>query len=130
MSRLTKWCVALLPMVATAVDAQSSANRPDFTGVWAIYRGQPAPPAAGPLVLKPEFAKPYEAQRAAQAEANQRGEQLVNASVQCVPYGVPNMMSVAIYPVEFIQTPKQVTIVAEAFSEVRRVYLDQPQAKI
>ncbi len=48
----------------------------------------------------------------------------------CVPYGVPTMMSVAIYPVEIIQTPKQVTIIAEAFSEVRRVYMDRPQAKI
>src|SRR5258707_1136111 len=107
MARLSKWCFVLLPLAALPVDEQPGANRPDFTGVWAIYRGQPAPPAAGPLVLKPEFAKPYEAQRAAQAEANQRGEQLANGSVQCVPYGVPTMMSVAVYPVEFIQTRKQ-----------------------
>ena len=40
------------------------------------------------------------------------------------------MMSIAIYPVEFIQTPKQVTIISEAFSEVRRVYMDRPQAKL
>ena len=81
-------------------------------------------------MLKPEYAKPYEARRAAEAAANQRGEQLANASVQCVPYGVPAMMSVAVYPVEIIQTPKQVTIISEAFSEVRRVYMDKPQAKI
>jgi hypothetical protein len=37
---------------------------------------------------------------------------------------------VAVYPVEFIQTAKQVTIISEAFSEVRRVYLDRPQAPI
>jgi hypothetical protein len=127
---LKDWCLALLPLTAMAVEAQSTANRPDLTGVWAIYRGAPTPPAASVLVLKPEYAKPYEAQRAAQAEANQRGEQLANASVQCVPYGVPNMMSVAVYPVEFIQTPKQVTIISEAFSEVRRVYLDRPQNPI
>src|SRR5208337_37546 len=60
----------------------------------------------------------------------QRGEQLDNSSARCIPYGVPTMMSVAIYPVEFIQTPKQVTIISEAFSEVRRVYMDRPQAKI
>ena len=126
-------CVALLP-VAGIVEAQPAANHPDLTGVWGIYRGDRgadpklAPPAAGPLVLKPEYAKPYEARRAAEAESNQRGEQLANASVQCVPYGVPNMMSVAVYPVEMIQTPSQVTIISEAFSEVRRVYLDRPQA--
>ena len=48
----------------------------------------------------------------------------------CVPYGMPSMMSVAVYPVEIIQAPKQITIVAEAFSEVRRVYTDRPQMKI
>lgn len=118
---------------AIAVQAQS---KPDLAGVWGQYRGgrgadaKLAPPAATPLLLKPEYAKPYEARRAAEAAANQRGEQLANASVQCVPYGVPNMMSVAVYPVEIIQTPKQVTIISEAFSEVRRVYLDRPQEKI
>ena len=40
------------------------------------------------------------------------------------------MMSVASYPVEIIQTPKQVTIVSEAFNEVRRVFLDRPQLQI
>ena len=39
------------------------------------------------------------------------------------------MMQVAVYPMEFIQTPKQVTIIAEAFSEVRRIYIGKPQAK-
>ena len=74
--------------------------------------------------------KPYEARRAAEAAANSRGEPLPNASSSCVPYGVPSMMSVAVYPIEIIQTPKQVTIIAEAFSEVRRVYMDKPQLKI
>jgi hypothetical protein len=37
------------------------------------------------------------------------------------------MMSVASYPVEILQTSGQITIITEAFSEVRRVYLDQPQ---
>src|SRR5581483_6124151 len=101
-----------------------------------IYRGGPgadpkfAAPPPTPLVLKPEYDKPYQAKRAAEAEAAKRGEQLASTGAQCIPYGVPVMMSVAIYPVEFIQTPKQVTIISEAFSEVRRVYMDRPQAKI
>jgi hypothetical protein len=37
---------------------------------------------------------------------------------------------VASYPAEFIQTPKQITIVTEAFSEVRRVYMNVPQSNI
>jgi hypothetical protein len=125
----------MLGMIPVAAVAQS-AKTPDFTGVWGTFQagrgGDPklAPPAATPLVLKPEYAKPYEARRAQEAEANQRGEQLANASVACVPYGVPTMMSVAVYPVEMIQTPKQITIISEAFSEVRRVYLDRPQASL
>jgi len=109
---------------------------PEFGGVWGIYRGGPgadpkiAPPPASPLALKPEYAKPYEARRAAEAAANSRGEPLATASSSCVPYGMPSMMSVAIYPIEIIQTPKQVTIIAEAFSEVRRIYMEKPQLKI
>src|SRR5882762_3192136 len=71
-----------------------------------------------------------QARRAAETEANRRGEPLATGSSLCVPYGVPSMMSVAVYPVEFIQTPKQITAIAEALSEVRRIYLDRPQAKI
>jgi hypothetical protein len=123
-----------LLVLSLSADAQST-KQADLGGIWGPYRGgrgadaKFAPPAASPLVLKPEFAKPYEARRAAEAEANQRGEQLANSSAQCIPYGMPTMMQVALYPIEIIQTPKQVTIVSEAFSEVRRVYLDRPQAK-
>jgi hypothetical protein len=120
----------------TALLPAQPAKTPDFTGAWAPFSGgrggdpKIAPPPAGQLVLKPEYAKPYEARRAAEAEAAKRGEQLATAGAQCIPYGVPTMMAVAVYPVEFIQTAKQVTIISEAFSEVRRVYLDRPQAPI
>jgi hypothetical protein len=128
--------LTLLAGMSIAVEAQTQAAHPDLTGVWDPFRGgrgadaQYAPPPAGPLVLKPEYAKPYAAKRAAETEAAKRGEQLANPSSQCVPYGMPTMMSVAIYPVEIIQTSRQVTIISEAFSEVRRVYLDRPQAKL
>jgi len=128
--------IALGGVFSIVALAQSPAEPPDLTGVWAVYRGarggdpKLAPIEAGPLALKPEYAKPYEARRAAEAEANKRGEQLANGSALCIPYGVPTMMSVAIYPVEIIQTPRQVTIISEAFSEVRRLYLDRPQEKL
>jgi hypothetical protein len=117
-------------------NGQAPANHPDLNGAWGQYRAgrgadpKLAPPPATPLVLKPEYAKAYEARRAADAEASKRGEPVATASSSCIPYGVPSMMSVAVYPIEILQTPKQVTIIAEAFSEVRRIYLDKPQAKI
>jgi len=130
------WFAALLAIAPGAALAQSAAAHPDLTGIWGIYRGGPGsdpkfrPPAATPLLLKPQYQKPYEEHRAKEAAAAKLGEQLANTSAECIPYGVPTMMSVAIYPVEIIQTNKQVTIISEAFSEVRRVYLDRPQAKL
>ena len=115
---------------------QSATNPPDLTGVWGIYRGgrgadpKFAAPPASPLAIKAEYAKAYEARRAIEADAAKRGEQLDTPGVRCVPYGFPGMMQVAVYPVEFIQTAKQITVVGEAFSEVRRIYLDRPQEKI
>ena len=40
------------------------------------------------------------------------------------------MMAVASYPVEILETAGQITMIAEAFSEVRRVFMDQPQLPI
>ncbi len=130
---LAFWSAVFLAGVA---HGQSKTSVPDFSGAWGPYRGgrgadpKLAPPPATPLALKPEYAKAYEARRAAEAAANSRGEPLPNPSSSCVPYGMPSMMSVAVYPIEIIQTPTQATIIAEAFSEVRRVYIDKPQLKI
>jgi hypothetical protein len=121
---------------ARPADPPVPAAQLDLTGVWGPYRAEresdPAllPPPAGPVVLKPEYAKQWEARRAAEADAIRRGESPGSPATLCVPYGMPRMMSVAIYPVEIIQTAKRITIVTEAFSEVRRVYLDRPQARI
>ena len=108
----------------------------DLSGVWAPYRGgrgaDPAlnPPPPSPIVLKAPYAKPYETRRATEDEAAKRGEPLATAAVSCVPYGMPRMMAVALYPVEIIQRADQITLITEAFSEVRRVYMNQPQLPI
>ncbi len=125
---------AVLALSTTAAHAQSTT--PPIGGVWTPFgagRGADpklAPPPAGPLVLKPEYAKPYEARRIADAEATKRGEPPASAAVLCSPYGMPRMMAVAIYPIEILQTPGQITIVTEAFSEVRRIFMNQPQLPI
>jgi hypothetical protein len=131
--RLVSALFLALPVIGFT---QSATNPPDITGVWGIYRAgrgadpKFAAPPPSPLAIKPEYAKAYEARRAIEADAAKRGEQLDTPGVRCVPYGFPGMMQVAVYPVEFIQTAKQITVVGEAFSEVRRIYLDRPQEKI
>src|SRR5277367_6738696 len=105
---------------------------PDLSGVWSPSRatGPGAPAPAGPILLKPGYKEPYEARRALEREATARGEQLAAPGSLCSPYGMPTMMQVAVYPMELIQTPKQVTVIAEAFSEVRRIYMGKPQAPL
>lgn len=131
------WLALCLLLVSGVAYAQ--APKPDLTGTWGPYRGARGargtpdplgPVAAGAPALKPQYAKDYEARQAAERAATQRGEPGPTNGMLCVPYGVPTMMSVAVYPVEFIQTPKQITIISEAFSEVRRIYMDKPQTNI
>lgn len=116
--------------------APSAQSTPNLTGAWVPIGGARgaapgvAPPPATPLVLKPEFRSKYEAQRAADAEATKRGDPPPSAAVLCTPYGMPRMLSIASYPMEILQTPGQVTMITEAFSEVRRIYLDQKQLPI
>jgi hypothetical protein len=44
----------------------------------------------------------------------------------CVGYGMPlAMMSSGGYPMEIIQRPEQITIIYEAHTEVRRIYIDR-----
>jgi hypothetical protein len=126
-------CYAL----ATSAAAQApSAKPPDLSGSWGPYGGgrgadpKLAAVPASPIVVKPDYVKAYDAIRASDAEANRRGEPLASASSACLPSGMPSMMAVAVYPIEVIQTPNQVTIVAEAFMQVRRVFLDRPQLPI
>jgi len=132
-SELGGMAAAWLLTIAIAAPVSAQA---DLSGVWAPYRAgrgaDPAlnPPPPSPIVLKPPYAKPYEERRAKEDEAAKRGEPLATPAVGCVPYGMPRMMAVALYPVEIVQRPQQITMVTEAFSEVRRVYLDKPQLPI
>jgi hypothetical protein len=43
---------------------------------------------------------------------------------------MPSMMNVAVYPIEILQSPKQITIIQEAFTQVRRIFIDRKQEKI
>ncbi|MEO8100258.1 MAG: hypothetical protein ABI811_21335 [Acidobacteriota bacterium] len=123
--------ILLLLGIALRLAGQAPKPTPDISGVWSPSRatGPNAPPAPTPITLKPAYKPAYDARRAAERAANERGEQLASAGL-CSPYGMPTMMTVAVYPMEAIQTPKQITFVTEAFSEVRRVYIGKAQLPI
>jgi hypothetical protein len=112
--------------------ANSSAQRPAETGVSPALSGsgvpgaQPsngAPPVQAPAPpLKPEFLGEYTARQRLVQEATARGEPIANEDTHCLPQGMPEMM-LAIFPMEVLQTQGQLTIIQEAFNQVRRIYI-------
>ena len=118
----------------TAADWAALGKLPDFTGVWEIPLGGGAArggaganrtgggrgPAAQPS-LTPEYA----AKAKAEADARQAARAEDNLSANCLPPGMPGIMSQP-YPIEVLMTPGQVTIVIEAYTQVRHIYTDGP----
>jgi hypothetical protein len=124
--------LAVLTVAAIAyagVSAQSS-SRPDLTGSWERYRGPAGdaanPPPESPPPLTPKLLAEWQTRRAAEREADARGEPQASNVTHCIPDGVPSMMS-GPFPFEIVQNATQVNIAQEAYSQIRRIYLDKPQ---
>jgi hypothetical protein len=121
---------AALTVLATAVAAAADAPKPDFSGVWTIYR--PPGVAAGPGRGDPS-SFPHDPPFTAQAKAKiAEYRDLVTPlgltpGGACVGYGMPSaMLSSGGYPMEWIQRPEQITVIYEAHSEIRRIYIGGP----
>lgn len=102
----------------SAADWAALAKLADLGGVWEAAgggggRGRGGPPA-GPA-LTPEAAARRQARQALAAEDSQ--------TANCLPPGMPGIMGQP-YPMEFLLTPGKVTIVIEAYQQVRHIYTD------
>ena len=107
---------------------QVQANIPDITGSWERARdasipAQPQPP------LKPEYLKEWQAAVQATRQASAKGEPLADRATACLPEGMPAMMG-ATFPMEVLQSKGQVTVIEEAFTQIRRILLDRPQKAV
>jgi hypothetical protein len=125
----------------TPADWAALGKLPDFTGVWEIPLGGGAArggaarggggaaaapganrtgggraPAAVPA-LTPEYAAK------AEALAKEASKPEDNPSANCLPPGMPGIMAQP-YPIELLMTPGQLTIVIEAYTQVRHIYTD------
>jgi len=76
--------------------------------------------AAGGRGGGPSFTPQYEAMRVDAARAPQPED---NSTANCLPPGMPGIMGQP-YPMEFLLTPGKVTIVIEAYTQVRHIYTD------
>jgi hypothetical protein len=135
--------IALLVSFAAAyvtldAAAQQSAKIMGINGTWERYPGlsaglgaadagqqqRPAPPAAIPTPpLKPEYLSAWREARQRDADLTRQGVPPPNSGSACLPQGMPGMM-MAMFPMEVLETPGQVTFIQEAFNQVRRVHLD------
>src|SRR3990172_4099466 len=124
----------------TPADWTALAKLPDLNGVWErggvgaggrgnqaaanpaggaaqVTRGQRGNAGAAPR--GPVYTPEYEAKRKAFLASPPED----NATANCLPPGMPGIMNQP-YPMEFLLTPGKVTIVIEAYTQVRHIYTD------
>jgi hypothetical protein len=93
---------------------------PDWGGVWTLNFPAPGTPRERPS-LKGQYLKDYQAWQ--HAVETQHGQVTRNGSY-CRPPGMPGIMAVGQYPIEFLFTPGRVTIHHEAWMQWRNIYTD------
>lgn len=101
-----------------AADWAALAKLPDFTGVWEIARGGSDGRGRG-LPQGPSLTPAAAAKRQDLQSLGREDKQTAN----CLPPGMPGIMGQP-YPMEFLLTPGKVTIIIEAYTQVRHIYTD------
>jgi hypothetical protein len=98
----------------------SIAKLPDWQGIWELdwqHSGalmRPAPPK-----LMPEAQAKLDAYRKAQTS----GKNLQPEQANCLPPGMPQIMTQP-YPIEFLYSPGKVVIAVEAYTQLRHIFTD------
>ena len=131
MSRRVPFAGMVLALLLCPVSLALAAP-PDFTGVWARYPDpyaagpapeDPPPPEGGPRLREP-YASAYKNYQKHKRELEQQGKQLLDASTQCLPEGMPTIMG-AVYNIQLLQTSRELVVLAEFLTQTRRVYLNE-----
>jgi len=133
--------LTLFMPLAAALTPVLAAGPADFGGAWQRYgigfnaanmaNGvKHVPPPVKDPPLKPEYLAEWQAQRQVRRDADAAGRPIANPKyVNCIGDGMPSMM-VAMFPIEFLQSKGQITIIEEAYTQVRRIYLNQQQVTL
>jgi len=113
------------PASAEQVDYGALQKLPDWRGIWTPVTGPPLP-ADRPE--RPQLLGTYKAHFEAVQNLIKSGDpdalnKLEPRKSACEPPGVPGIM-VQPYDIEFLFTPGRVTIIQEAYMQVRRVFTD------
>jgi hypothetical protein len=92
---------------------------PDWAGIWTLDFPSPGQPPAETPSLTP----PAAAELKTLEEAEARSQEPPTDAANCLPPGMPTIMFMP-YDIEFLFTPGRVTIIQEAYMQVRRVFMD------
>lgn len=92
---------------------------PDWIGIW--YPDWAAAFASRDNV--PKLTPAAQAEYEAYLEAARKTGPDQNAQILCLPPGMPGILQQP-YPIEILYSPGQVTMLTEAYSQVRRIYTD------
>jgi hypothetical protein len=94
---------------------------PDWSGIWEIdWRNERGITTPRPqMKLTPEYQKRLDAFRAAQKD----GENLQGEAANCVPSGMPGIMTQP-YPIEFLFQPDKVVMLIETYMQYRHIWTD------
>jgi len=121
--------VAAALMCLCVSGAWAAESHPDFTGVWRGMRSNG----------DPNFVRGWPKDMPLRDEARRRMEAyhaLVDPNGEtpggwCVGTGMPgSLLESGGYPMEIIQKPDQVTVIYEAHTELRRIYISGPKAHV
>jgi hypothetical protein len=141
--------VAAVMTTAAAQNAAAPNFGPDSSTAWIASAQEFLPPPSGP---GPVMADPAHARKPGQdtfrvadlsnpilqpwareelRKANERalsGKPAYTPKERCWPIGVPGFLLYPVFPVYFLQTPKEVTMIWAEDHQVRHIYLNQPHS--
>jgi hypothetical protein len=122
--------------------AVMAVERPDFSGVWERDPPLHAPGLSanevfgagavaesgrlngGEPQLREPYATRYRRYQEKKRQTESAGKANLDASIQCLPQGVP-MLMMAILPLEIMQSRTKLLILAEELAQTRRVYIGE-----
>ena len=121
----------LLAAASFAAMSAPALAEPDFTGMWNRYPlpDETVDPRYAPTEipdppLKPEFMAAWREKQRLLAARMEEGQPAGDNYVRCIPDGMPAMM-MGMFPMEVFQRPEQINITQEAFSQTRRIYMNE-----
>jgi hypothetical protein len=110
------------PNVAPPGSTPPNPDPRNFEGVWWMqgYQYMLGPEVGVPAPLKPKYIEILKRR----IRAKNAGTPEADASTQCFPHGMPRLTE-SPYPIEIVQTPKEVLVLHEVAHNVRRFYLNR-----